>query len=219
MLYFVIFLILSTVIAVLFIIEIKCVVEYLRNDIDDNIVISFYILEGIFKYKYEIPLIDLGQKGIKFRLVKEIGKKDKVIGQKKEKLDANHIYEKFLTIRDYYINNREIICDLKDYIKNKIVLAEFNIKISSGTGNACNTGIICGFLWMAAGLLFTFLSNTFSGFKKSINIIPNYYHKETTVDIFCIFHIKLVHIIVMITKIYFNQNRASKIEKGRQVVN
>lgn len=210
MLYLVVFLVLSGIGAVLFFLEIKCVIEYMRNDIDDNIVISFFTMKGIFKYKYEIPLVELGQTGVKFKLVKESGKKDKIVASKHERLKVTEIHDKYITVRDYYLANRKLICELRDYIKTRIVLAEFNMKITEGTENACHTGIICGFLWSAAGLLSTLLANTFKTFKKCINIKPNYNKKEFTVDIFCIFHIKLVHIIVMVTKIHFTGIREKK---------
>lgn len=210
MLYLVVFLVLSAITAVLFFIEIKCVIEYVRNDDNDHIVISFYTMDGIFKYKYEIPLVDLGQKGVRFKLVRESGKSERVVGTGKEKLKITEIYDKYMTLRDYYNDNRKLICDLRDYIKKRVELAEFSLRITEGTENASHTGIICGFLWSAAGLLSTVLTNTFKSFKKYVSIKPNYNKKEFTVDLFCIFHVKLVHIIVMVTKIFFNGIREKK---------
>ena len=210
MLYLVIFLVLSGISAVLFFIEIKCVIEYIRNDDNDHIVISFYTMKGIFKYKYEIPLVDLGQTGVKFKLVREVGKKERTISTRKEKLKVTEIYDKYTTIRDYFKENEKLICDLRDYIKTRIVLSQFNLEITEGTENASHTGIICGFLWAASGLLSTALTNTFKTFKKYVTIKPNYNKKEFTVDIFCIFHVKLVHIIVMVIKIFFNDVREKK---------
>lgn len=210
MLYLVIFLVLFLIGAVLFLLEIKCIIEYVRNDDNDHVIISFYTMDGMFKYKYEIPLVDLGQEGVKFKLVREMGKKEKVVGKQKEKLKVTDIYGKFTTIRNYYITNKKLICALRDYIKKRVVLVEFNLEITEGTENASQTGIICGFLWAAAGLLSMALTNTFKTFKKCIAIKPNYYKKEFTVDIFCIFHVKLVHIIVMVTEIFFYGIREKK---------
>ena len=83
MVYLVILFLAAAIGAVLFLLEIKCVIEYARNDVDDNIVIAFYTMKGVFKYKYEIPLIDVGRSNVKFRLVREKGKKDKVTGVEK----------------------------------------------------------------------------------------------------------------------------------------
>ncbi len=210
MLYFVIFFIVSGIIAIALFLKIKCVIEYVRNDDDDHIVISFYTLDGMFKYKYEIPLVDLGQEGVKFKLVRESGKKERIVRDRKEKLKITEVYGKYIAVRDYYNANKKLFCDLRDYIKTRVVLAEFNLTIVEGTDNASHTGILCGFLWSAAGLLSTALTNTFKTFKKCVVIRPNYHKKEFTIDIFCIFHLKLVHIIVMVTKIFFNGIREKK---------
>ncbi|NJD04239.1 MAG: hypothetical protein FIA99_16970, partial [Ruminiclostridium sp.] len=129
MLYLVIFLVLSGIGCVLFFLKIKCVIEYIRNDNDDHIVISFYTMKGIFKYKYEIPLVELGHAGVKFKLVREMGKIDNIVSISKERLQVTEIYDKFITIRDFYLANKKLICDLRDYIKTKVVLREFNLKI------------------------------------------------------------------------------------------
>lgn len=210
MLYAVVFFIAAVLLAILFLLKIKCVIEYIRNDNNDHVVISFYTLKGIFKYKYEIPLVDVGKSGARFRLVKEKGRNEKVDGTRKEKLKITEIYDKYLDIRDSYLEHKALICDLRKYIKNRVVLANFSMEITEGAENASHTGIICGFLWAAAGLLTTALTNTFKTFKKCVSIKPNYKRKEFTVDIFCIFHVKLVHIIVMVTKIFFNGIREKK---------
>ncbi len=210
MLYLVIFFVLSGICAILILIEIKCVIEYIRNDDNDHIVISFYTMKGIFKYKYEIPLVDVGQEGVKFKLVREVGKKERAVGTQKEKLKITEIFDKYTAMRLYYQTNKKLICDLRDYIKTRVVLARFSLDIMEGTENASQTGIICGFLWAAAGLISTALTNTFKTFEKSVDIKPNYCKKVFTVDIFCIFHVKLVHIIVMVTKIFLYRIKEKK---------
>ncbi len=202
MVYLVILFILAVLAAVLFFVEIKCVIKYIRNDIDDNISISLYVMNGIIKYKYEIPLVDVGSRGVRFKLVRE-GKKIGTTGEKPKRLKISDIQDKYLIVRKYYLANKELICDLRDYIKTRIKLVEFDLNISEGTENACHTGIICGVLWYAAGLITTFLTNTFNTFRKYVSIRPNYKKREFFVDLFCIFHVKLVHIIVMATKIHF----------------
>lgn len=199
--YFFILFLIAFDIYVLFFLRINCIIEYLRNDTDDNFVISFYTLEGKFKYKYEIPIVNLGRSGVKFRLVREKGKKEGIESEKRGRLKVTDIFDKYNEFKNFSQTNNDMFCDLRDYIKNRIVLAEFNLKISEGMENASHTGIICGFLWAAAGLLTTFLTNLFKAYNKCVSIKPNYYKKEFTVDLYCIFHLKLVHIIVMILKI------------------
>lgn len=204
---------------VLFILRVKCIVEYVRNDIYDNIVISFYTLNGEFKYKYEIPLVNFGRSGVKFKLVREQGKNEEVTAAKESRLKVTEIFDKYMEFRNYYQTNNDMICDIRDYIKKKILLADFDLKICEGMENASNTGIVCGLLWSASGLLIAFLSNIFTIGKKRVAILPNYKKSEFSVDFHCIFHMKLVHIIVMIIKIRRNVKKKKLIEKTGGVVN
>ena len=205
MLCLVIFFIFCIITAVLFLVKIKAAFEYTRNDIDDNIAISFYTLNGILKYKYEISLTDFGQKGFKFRLVTELRKKEKKVTGNKERLKISEIYDKYIQVRENYKVNKDLILNLKNYLKKRLVLDEFNLYISEGTGNACHTGIFCGLLWSITGIITSFLSNTFKTYKKCVSIKPEFNSKVFNMEFCCIFHVKLVHIIMLVTKIIFSK--------------
>jgi hypothetical protein len=205
MLYSVIFFILAVFTAVLFLVNIKVVLEYKRNDEDDNITIFLYTLKGMFKYKYEVPLVDFGQTGIKFRLVKEKGKKDKKISEKKGRLKIAEILDKYILVKVNYEANKDLICDIKKYLKTRLFLNKFRLNICEGTGNACYTGIICGILWSLTGMLTSGMSNLFKTYEKCVSIRPDFNLKVFNVDLCCIFHIKLVHIIVVLIKIFSNR--------------
>lgn len=214
MLYAVIFCFIALILVVLFLVKIRTVIEYVRNDDDDNFVLSFYTMKGVFKYKYEIPLVDLGKKGVKFKLVKELGRKDRVLEKSKERLKIGEVYEKYVFIREYYEANKVLICDIRDYLKTRLILAEFNLYMKEGTGNASHTGIICGLLWSLTGIFTSLLSDMFTAFEKKVTIVPDFNRKVFIVDFYCIFHIKLVHIIVVAMKIYFNvMNKKQEMEK------
>lgn len=208
MLYLVVFFITACVAAAVFLVKINAVVEYIRNDDNDDIAVSFYTLKGIFKYKFEIPLVDFGQKGIKFRLVSEYGKKEKNISEKKDRLKITDIYDKYVSAMINYEANKVLICDIKDYLRTRLVLREFRLDIREGTGNASQTGIICGLLWSFAGVLTSYLSNSFKTYRKCVSINADFNTKVFNVDFHCIFHIKLVHIIMLIIKILLNSIKA-----------
>lgn len=215
MLYLVIFFVVAIFAASLFLIKIKAAFEYVRNDEDDNIVLSFYTLKGIFKYKYEVPLVDMGQKNIKFKLVKEMGKGDRIVGERKERLKPAEIIDKITSIRQYYIENKTLICDIKDYMHSRLLMAEFNLKVREGTGNACYTGILCGVMWSLAGIITSYLSKSFKVIRKCVSIQPCFNSAVFTVDFLCIFHVRLVHIIVVLMKIYSKKHKIkTKLEKG-----
>ena len=207
MLYLVIFFVFTILAASLFLIKIKAAFEYVRNDEDDHIVLSFYTLKGIFKYKYEIPLVEMGQKAIKFKLVKEMGAGDRFAGERKERLKPTDIIDKVTSVRKYYIENKSLICDIKDYLHDRLLLADFNLNIREGTGNACYTGILCGAMWSFAGILTSYLSKSFKVMRKCVSIWPCFNSTLFTVDFLCIFHVRLVHIIGVLMKIYSKKHK------------
>jgi hypothetical protein len=57
----------------------------------------------------------------------------------------------------------------------------------------------------AAGILTTYLSRFLKAFKKEIIITPCFNKSIFEVDATCIFHVKLVHIIVVLIKIYYTK--------------
>lgn len=214
MLYLVVLFVIAVLAASLFIIRIKVAFEYVRNNEDDNIVISFYTLQGIFKYKYEIPLVDMGSKSAKFKLVKEWGAGEKVVGERKKRLKPNELLDKITGIRKYYTENRELICDIKDFLHDRVLMVDFNLNIEEGTGNACYTGILCGVLWSFAGIIISYLSKSIRVMRKCVSILPCFNSSVFTVDFLCIFHVRLVHIIVVLMKIYSKKHRIrTKLEK------
>lgn len=202
MLYLVVFFILALLAASLFLIRIKAAFEYVRNNEDDDIILSFYTMNGIIRYKYEIPLVDMGSKSVKFKLVKEAGRKGVTTDRKKERLKPVEIFDKIAGVKKAYDENRQLVCDIRDYIRCRLLLVEFNLKIEEGTGNAYHTAIINGILWSVAGIFTSYLSNNLKVIKKCVSIVPCFKNAVFTVDFLCIFHVRLVHIIVVLMKIY-----------------
>jgi hypothetical protein len=213
MLYLVIFIFLAVLVTILLTMNIKVIFEYVRDDIDDNITISFYAL-GIFKYKYEVPLIDFGKKGLRFRLVRKYGKRNKKTKINKEKLTLSQLYDKCINAINYYKTNNELICDLKNYLEDKLIFNEFNLYIREGTGNAYYTGIFCGLFWSLAGIMTSFLSSIFKTLKKCVAIEPDFNQQALIINLYCIFNIKFVHIIVLVMKIYIN-----RFKQKRKIIN
>lgn len=71
MLFAIITVILVLVFLIICFIKVNVVIEYNRQGVNDNFVVSFFVLKGLIKYKFEIPKVGAGKKGIWFRKVKE----------------------------------------------------------------------------------------------------------------------------------------------------
>ncbi len=205
MLYLVIFFIMLVIYTVLYWVEIKAALDYIRNEQDEWVVLSFYTRDGFFRYRYEIPLSKTVDDKVKFKLVKGQSRKIRVGTEKKEKWLLLDIYSKYASVRNYLKDYGGLLVSIRNYLNKKDVHVELNIKLKQGTGDAAQTGILCGLLWIAAGILTTHLSQHLKVFKKKIFIIPCFDKSIFEVDAYCIFRVKLVHIIVVLVKIYYTK--------------
>lgn len=201
MLYPVIFILILFIFTALCIIRINILIEYLRDGIDDHIIISFYILSGKLKLKYEIPFIDIEKRGIKFRKYKEMGKKEADIKKDKGRFNFSDIFEKIKFFKRYYEENKGLICNICNYLKRRLVLKELNIDIEFGTGSAFYTGLFSGVVWTIIGIFTSYMANSFKTYKKCANVKPDFVNEKFKVDLYCIFTVKTVHIIVVGVKI------------------
>lgn len=213
MLYLTIFFILLLIYTVLFWVDIKAVLDYVRNEQGEWVVLSFYTREGVFKYRYEVPLLKTVGDRIKFKLVKGQSREMTVGDKKKEKLMPLDIYRKYISARTYLKDHSSLYESIRGYLNKRDVQVQLCIKIKQGTGDAAQTGLMCGLLWAAAGILITHLSRYLKSFKKKINITPCFNKRIFEVDAYCIFHVKLAHIIVVLIKIYCTKFLISKKSK------
>ncbi len=198
MLYPVIFIFLSLILLMLFLlIKVNILLEYLRNGWNEHIIISFFVLRGLIKYKYEIPLVDLEKDGLKFRKVKEKGSDEKDIKDEKEFVKFKRIYENYKALRRFYYQNIESICNIRSFLRGRLVLRKFDLKVALGTGDACLTGLVAGLIWSLAGIVVSWLENSFKTDARSVDVKVDYMEKKFKIDLYCIFNIKIVHIIVV----------------------
>jgi hypothetical protein len=205
MLYFVIFFILLVIYTVLYWVDIKATLDYIRNEQDEWIVIYFYTRDGFLHYRYEIPLVSTENDRIKFKLVKGQSREMRTGTAKKGRLMPMDIYRKYISVRTYLTDHKSLFEDIRCYLNKKDVHVELSIKLKQGTGDAALTGLACGLLWTAAGIVMTQLSRFIKAFKKKITITPCFDKSIFEVDAYCIFHVKLVHIIVVLIKIYYTK--------------
>jgi len=212
MLYWVIFIfcLLLVLFLILSLLKVKTVIEYLRNGYDDHFVVSFFTLKGLIKYKFEVPLINLENTGIKFQKVNKIGKKEKNVKKEKKQLGFFDIYMTFIKGKEFYDEHKVIICKIREYLKSRLNLKQFNLNIEVGTGDSYYTGIISGILWAFCGILVSYLVNNFRTFKKVVNIKADFDQEKLNVDLYCIFSIRIVHIIIVALMLMLNKKSIKK---------
>lgn len=202
MLYVAIFFILFLLFIILFVIKINAAIEYERSEKDEWIKIAFYTKRNLLRYEYQVPLLKKEGNKIKFKLVKGQSKEMRGGTSENERLMPIDIIKKYTSVRVYLKDHGELFEEIRDYLNKKGIHVELKIRLKQGTGDAAQTGLICGLLWTAAGIFITWLSRYLKIFKKGIEISPCFEKSIFEVEASCIFHVRLVHIIVVLKKIF-----------------
>lgn len=190
-------------------------VEYNRLRRDDSIDLSISALWGIIKFKYEIPLVDLSKDGLRFIRIRKEGRKEKEVQKEKKVASFKSVYQKLKDAKCFYNTNKRFIRDIICYIKRRVVIKDFNLKVKFGTDDAFYTGILSGILWSASGIITSYLCSNMRVLKKKVDIQSNFMEKELTVDFYCIFSIKIVHIIVVKIKLFLYSKKNRKCKKSK----
>ncbi|NLK88147.1 MAG: DUF2953 domain-containing protein [Clostridiaceae bacterium] len=191
----------------LFIVRIKAAVRYTRNEQEEWIKFSFYTGRGLIRYENKVPLVKKEDGKVKFKLVKGQAREMKGGSEKNERLGPFDIIKKFDSVRKYLKDHKSLLEDIRRYLNKHDIHAEIKIKLKQGTGDAAQTGVICGLLWNAAGILISYISRHLKITGRDLSIIPCFNKRMFEVDASCIFHVRLVHIIVVLIKIYYMKNK------------
>jgi len=212
MLYIAVFFILALYI-VLFVVKIKAAVEYTRDEQDEWVIFCFYTGNGLIRYEFKVPLAKKEDGKTKFKQVK--GQSRKIQGGSKSngKIGPEDIIKKILNARQYLKDHGSLLEDIRKYLNRHDIHVEIEAKIKQGTGDAAQTGLICGVLWSAAGIITSHLSRHLKIRSQRIKIIPCFNEKVFEVQARCIFHVRLAHIIVVLIKIYCMKLRIKKKSK------
>lgn len=201
MLYIAIFFILL-ILFLLYGLKIKAAIKYVRNKQDEWVKFVFYTKQGVIRYEYEVPLVDAEKGKIKFKLVKGQSKEMREGVEKQKKLTPFDIFEKYRSLKAYLKDHAKLFEDIRKYLNRKKIKIQLNIIVKQGTGDAAQTGLICGLIWSAAGIIVAALSRYLELLSKEVAIVPYFNESIFEVEASCIFHVRLVHIIVVLRKIY-----------------
>lgn len=197
MLFFIITITLVLAIFIVCLIKVNVVIEYKRLGVNDNFVLSFFILKGLIKYKYEMPKIDAGKKGIRFKSVKERGKKEKDTSKEKERKGYRYLIKKIEEMRSFNKKYNVLLEKIYKYLRCRLKVRKIEINVVVGTDNAHHTAVLIGICWSAVGMLLSYIQNKLNLMEKTVNIKPDYVGKKLKVDLFCILSVRIGHIIVV----------------------
>ncbi|MDD4504006.1 MAG: DUF2953 domain-containing protein [Clostridiaceae bacterium] len=166
-----------------------------KDNDNDKITIGLRTLYGLLNLKTEVPFLKIAFENGRFALKYKV----EVVGRKRNKLLAKVTklmsMEEGEGLYDTYKNNKYKIMPFSKYIKKKIGIRNFNLKLSMGTGDAAATGFLYGILWIVIGNLMTFARSHLSINEPRIMVVPIFSQVQLSIDFSCIISMKLGHII------------------------
>lgn len=214
MLYLVIFFIILILTVILITLKINFVIEYAGESKEDKVVLTVFVLKGIIKKKFEIPLDE--KEGFKLRKIKKKEKPEKDERKKKEGLNITEVKGKIEKAICNYKNNRLLIKNIICYLKKKLIFKEVKLTANIGTGDAACTAMLYALAWTVAGIGFSYIYNNFKVEKHYINIKENFMEKIFNIDLYCIFTVKLVHIIIVALKSIIQMKKQRRIKHANR---
>ncbi len=202
---FLLYILLVMVICVIVsLLRISFTVDYNRKGQDDNLVVRMSLLQGLIRYKTEVPTIELEQRFFTPAL-KMAGELEKAalhpIQDKELRLGMPITLELISSLPGMLRAGWERFQRYNSalyYLFRFVRCRRFYWRTEVGFHDAACTGMMVGVLW---GIK-SFLYNNFRAKigvmaeKPAILVVPDYFHKKLALDFYCIFDIRIGHIII-----------------------
>lgn len=182
-------------------------INYSKNKEKNEIHFNFSILRKLIKFKHKIVIKKLDILGL-FSESKSFSNTDGLLSDEDSSLSLKEMYEKFrVGLKNYKVFKQQF-----NYIKKHLLLYNFALNLEIGTNEASSTAIISGICWSLGGMITSLLDTNFKTNNNSKNIYnldikPQFSEKKLDINMYCIFSIKFVYIIIVIFKslfIFFN---------------
>lgn len=178
-------------------------IEYRRSSDNDYFKLKCVVLKRITLYQLVLPSIDATEKQGIVRFKSKMAVKNRIMVNSND--DYNGVSGLKINLkkpRQVYRFFRHIKFWLKAYRKAMIRLMKntdceyFYWKTSFGADDAGTTCVAVGCLWMLKGVFINSLAK-YIKFQKppSVNVVPIFDEKKLSIDLECIFTIRLGHVI------------------------
>ena len=154
------------------------VIEYNRKRNKDYFVVYFLAFKGFILYKYKTS--------------------QKENSKNKASAGYSGIIDSIEKAKSSFEKGRGIVKIVLEYLKCSAIIKKLDLQVEFGTGNASHTGILTGIAWTALGIALSYIYGFIEIKEKSINVKPNFVEKKFNVDLYCIFRLRIVHIIIIV---------------------
>ncbi|MDK2799904.1 MAG: hypothetical protein PWP27_433 [Clostridiales bacterium] len=198
------FIIICTLGFILLFIKLSISIEYLRTEENDRAILTFSIAKNLIKV--DIPFIDIDTKegfwGIK--LVEKLKKNKDFSLKQKSFISFSNIKDLLEKSYIQFNHYKNIFIAVRNYLKTKVVCRDLIFHLDFGLGDASTTGIASGLVW---GMSYNILSIADSNMilkHTDVKIVPNFNESKLHIKFYCIFTIRIVHIIIVFFIILFS---------------
>jgi len=184
-------------------IPVEICLHYHKKGIDEELNVRFNILWNLIKLKIDLPyIISKVRKFMPYFALKaelEEGDTGKVIKKRKFKWSLKKLLKHTVKIAK--------VLRRANYVIRSIRCKNFSIKAELAGEDAATIGIITGILWAMYGLIIIPVMSKiyFANTQPEISIIPKFNHEKFfTIELDCIFTLKIGHIIIIGLLFYQN---------------
>ena len=193
MIYFISVLLIIAVL--LYVMPIAVSMEVKRAGKNDSIIIGVKTCYGLVKLNSEIPILELlfknGKPALKYKLEVADKKRSRLFARFTKLFyleDGGKLYDVFKQ------DKRRIISALR-YISGKIAVRDFNLRLTLGTGDAAETGILYGAAWILIGSIMALTRSHINIKEPRVAVIPVFNKVQLNMQFSCIITMRLGHII------------------------
>lgn len=194
----VIFLLLT--LGIIFIINLEFRVSYLKKGEDDELIIIVRALAGRVSYKFEVPAIRWGNEGLVpfLHLVTELeNRRGKPIVQERITLKPGKLRQIWRAAIDFLPKYWKASRFLHR-VFGRVKLSRLHWVTEFGTGDAADTGLAAGLLWVLKGWIWTNVHHSVTVLERrpELMVKPLFQNKQLNLDFDCIFTVSIGHIII-----------------------
>ncbi|WHH59443.1 DUF2953 domain-containing protein [Petroclostridium sp. X23] len=184
---------------ILLFVKMNISIEFLRNGENDKAILTLSILKRLIKL--EIPFIDTDNKkgfwGIKFSKRIKNKKDEQISDEDKAFVSFSKLTDTMKNGYEQFQKYKQVLIPIRNYTKKRLICEDFIFHFDFGFGDAALTGMASGLIWGACYNTLSIIDNNLVLKQQDIRINPCFNDTIFQIKWYCIFSIRIVHIIII----------------------
>lgn len=187
-------------------IDIHINITYQRSASDDDLWVHIYLLKRFLVYKLHVPVIEMTDKSKLPWLKSELHTHDEKVGThpKRERrfvMRVLNIYlhhpKKWQSLMRKFRHYRSLYYTFANQLAKSVQCERLKCKITYGSEDAAQTGIMVGAFWAVSGLAIKVCKSHLAFLRQpEIRITPSFGKRSFDIDFLCIFRLTVGHVII-----------------------